>query len=143
MLAARKHDAAEKAMDVSGVSPKRINYRKRAFAHYDPVCAHCGYGVPDVLEVAHIDGKRQNNEISNLVILCPNCHKMHDLDLIPTETIIQMRDRPKIVTWSKRMKDAGKKAAITRKWRLAGMKAAETRARNKAMRQKEGPSSNA
>jgi len=112
--------------------PKRINYRKRAFAHYDPVCAHCGYGIPDVLEVAHIDANRQNNHISNLVILCPNCHKMHDLDLISTETIIQMRERPKVVTWSKRMKDAGKKAATTRKWRLAGMKAAETRAKNKA-----------
>jgi hypothetical protein len=113
---------------------KRINYRKRAFAHYDPVCAHCGYGIPDVLEVAHVDGNRQNNDISNLVILCPNCHKMHDLDLISTETIIQMRDRPKIVQWSKRMKDAGKKAAVTRKWRLAGLKAAETRARNRAER---------
>jgi hypothetical protein len=51
-------------------APKRINYRKRAFAHYDPVCARCGYGVPDVLEVARIDGSRENNEISNLVILC-------------------------------------------------------------------------
>ncbi len=45
-----------------------------------------------------------------------------------------MRDRPKIVTWSKRMKDAGEKAAITRKWRLAGMKAAKTRARHHATR---------
>jgi hypothetical protein len=97
--------------------------------------SHCGYGIPDVLEVAHVDGNRQNNDIPNLVILCPNCHKMHDLDLISTETIIQMRDRPKIVQWSKRMKDAGKKAAITRKWRLAGLKAAETRARNRAERE--------
>jgi hypothetical protein len=67
----------------------------------------------------------------NLVILCPNCHKMHDLDLISTETIIQMRDRPKIVTWSKRMKDAGKKAALTRKRRTAARKAVVTR-QNKA-----------
>ena len=62
---------------------------------------------------------------------------MHDLDLISTETIIQMRDRPKVVVWAKRMKDAGKKAAVSRaktltkrKWHLAGIKAAQTRKEN-------------
>jgi hypothetical protein len=46
MLAARRIDAAEKAMNDSEAlsAPKRINYRKRAFAHYDPVCARCAYG---------------------------------------------------------------------------------------------------
>jgi hypothetical protein len=117
---------------------KRVNYRKLAFEHYPLLCAHCGFGIKDVLEVAHIDCNRANNAVLNLVILCPNCHKMHDLDLISTETIVQMRDRPKVVVWAKRMKDAGRKAAISRaktlkkrKWRLAGIKAAKTRAKNK------------
>jgi hypothetical protein len=116
----------------------RVNYRKLAFEHYPPVCAHCGFGVADVLEVCHVDCQRTNNHISNLVILCPTCHKMFDLDLISTETICTMRDRPKVVRWAKRMKDAGRKAALSRKtresakrrkWRLAGLKAAATRAR--------------
>lgn len=111
---------------------KRTNYRKLAFENYDPVCAHCGFGIPMVLEVAHIDGKRQNNDVDNLVILCPTCHKMHDIDLISTETILQMRDRPKVVDWSKRMKDAGAKAAFTRKRRAAARKAVETRRSRKA-----------
>jgi hypothetical protein len=106
---------------------KRVNYRKLAFQHYDPLCAHCGFGVPAVLEVAHLDGNRNNNEVGNLVILCPNCHKMHDLDLISTETIVQMRDRPKVVNWFKRMKDAGQKAALKRLRRAAARKAAATR----------------
>ena len=110
---------------------KRVKYRKLAFGHYPSVCAHCGFGIPDVLEVAHIDGNRSNNAITNLVILCPNCHKMHDLDLISTPTIIEMRDRPKEVRWAKRMKDAGRKAADTRKRRLAGRRAAATRALNR------------
>jgi 5-methylcytosine-specific restriction endonuclease McrA len=109
---------------------KRINYRKLAFARYDPRCAHCGFGIPAVLEVAHLNGDRSNNDLSNLVILCPNCHKMHDLDLISTETIIEMRNRPKVVVWSKRMKDAGKKAALKRLRRAAARKAVETRRRN-------------
>ena len=117
---------------------KRVNYRKLAFAHYGErgqvVCAHCGFGILDVLEVAHLDCDRTNNDPANLAILCPNCHKMYDLDLITTETIILMRDRPKVVVWAKRMKDAGAKAAKTRmdrlKWKKAGQKAAETRKRN-------------
>ena len=120
------------------MNSKRVNYRKLAFENYPALCAHCGFGIKDVLEVAHIDCNRSNNAVSNLVILCPNCHKMHDLDLISTETIIQMRDRPKVVVWAKRMKDAGKKAAASRrksaekeKWRMAGIKAAKTRAKNK------------
>jgi 5-methylcytosine-specific restriction endonuclease McrA len=113
---------------------KRVNYRKLAFAHYDQLCAHCGFGIPAVLEVAHIDGNRHNNEIGNLVILCPNCHKMLDLDLISNETIIEMRDRPKTVTWAKRMKDAGAKAAKKRKRTLAARKAVETRKRNQLER---------
>ena len=111
---------------------KRVNYRKLAFGHYPALCAHCGFGVRDVLEVAHIDGVRSNNALSNLVILCPNCHKMHDLDIIPTPTIIEMRDWPKEIRWAKRMKDAGRKAAATRKRRLAGRRAATTRALKKA-----------
>jgi predicted restriction endonuclease len=109
--------------------PNNFGYRKLAFDNYPPICAYCGFGIKEVLEVAHIDGKRSNNRIDNLVILCPNCHKMHDIDIISTDTIIEMRDRPKKIKWTKRMKDAGKKAALTRKHRLAGKRAAETRKR--------------
>jgi hypothetical protein len=93
---------------------KSIDYRQLAFKDYPPVCAHCGFGVVDVLEVCHIDCQRTNNDVRNLVILCPTCHKMLDLDLISTETITTMRDRPKVVRWSKRMKDGGIRAAATR-----------------------------
>ena len=116
---------------------KTNNYRKLALEIYGPLCAHCGFGIVDVLEVAHLDCNRENNDPKNLVVLCPNCHKMHDLDLISTETIIQMRDRPKVVVWSKRMKDAGKKAALKRKQRSAGRKAAATRQKN-AIEAKQG-----
>ncbi len=117
---------------------KRVNYRKLAFERYDPLCAHCGFGVPAVLEVAHLDGNRSNNDLSNLAILCPNCHKMHDLDLISTATIIEMRDRPKVVKWSKRMKDAGQKAALKRLRRAAARKAADTRRQRAALAQANG-----
>jgi hypothetical protein len=66
---------------------------------------------------------------------------MYDLDLITAATIIEMRDRPKVVVWAKRMKDAGKKAAESRrktatkaKWQRAGLKAAATKRKNAASR---------
>ena len=41
-------------------------------------CEICGItewlGKPTPLELHHIDGNRFNNELSNLQILCPNCH---------------------------------------------------------------------
>jgi 5-methylcytosine-specific restriction endonuclease McrA len=123
--------ATNQSENGSAKTAKRFKYRKLAFSHYQQVCAHCGFGIPDVLEVAHIDGNRSNNAVANLVILCPNCHKMHDLDLISTPTIIEMRDRPKVVVWANRMKDSGRKAAKTRMLRMAGIKAAATRALNR------------
>ena len=104
-----------------------VNYRKLAFDHYAPICAYCGFGVPEILEVAHHDGDRDNDALENLAILCSNCHKMHDIGLIPTPTVIEMRDRERRVDWSKRMKDAGAKAARTRKRRAAARKAVETK----------------
>ncbi len=41
-------------------------------------CEECGItewlGNPISMEVDHIDGNKNNNDLSNLKILCPNCH---------------------------------------------------------------------
>ena len=41
-------------------------------------CARCGItewnGQPTPLELEHKDGDHRNNELSNLELLCPNCH---------------------------------------------------------------------
>ena len=52
------------------------NYREKAFKEYSHECAVCGYNEDkDILEVHHIDENRENNEIDNLIILCPICHR--------------------------------------------------------------------
>lgn len=46
---------------------------------------------PDILEVHHIDENREHNELSNLVILCPICHRKitsHKYKLIERNSII-------------------------------------------------------
>lgn len=52
------------------------NYREKAFREYKVECAICNWNEDkDVLEVHHIDGDRTNNEVKNLIILCPICHR--------------------------------------------------------------------
>ena len=56
-------------------SGNRIKYRVLAFEHYPHKCNCCGYdNNVDILEVHHIDNNHNNNDVSNLEILCPNCH---------------------------------------------------------------------
>jgi HNH endonuclease len=38
------------------------------------VCEKCGYDKSEILQIHHKDSNRLNNEISNLELICPNCH---------------------------------------------------------------------
>ena len=37
-------------------------------------CERCGYSKFEILHVHHKDRDRKNNELSNLELICPNCH---------------------------------------------------------------------
>lgn len=52
------------------------SYRKKAFKLLNNICDLCGYSNVDALEVHHKDKNRDNNDISNLQILCANCHTL-------------------------------------------------------------------
>lgn len=64
-------------------------YRRNAFNAYEHKCAICGYDEDErILEVHHLDENHGNNDISNLVILCPNCHKKLTLHLFSYQELI-------------------------------------------------------
>lgn len=58
--------------------------RKRLIreGYFKPKCYSCNReeweGNPIPLELEHSDGNHQNNNLSNLTILCPNCHALTD-----------------------------------------------------------------
>ena len=74
------------------------NYRLLAFRNYPHECAVCGYHDDDdmsLLEVHHIDENRENNDLKNLIVLCPNCHKKltsQKYELIDRKEIIKKKN---------------------------------------------------
>ncbi len=61
---------------LSGEWDNSSNYRTKAFNAYEHKCACCGWCEDErILEVHHIDENRDNNELDNLIILCPTCHR--------------------------------------------------------------------
>lgn len=49
-------------------------YRKMALEHHGAMCCVCGYNTESCLQVHHIDGNRKNNELNNLLVVCPTHH---------------------------------------------------------------------
>ena len=46
----------------------------RVFAVKGEICERCGYTKKEILNVHHKDKNKQNNDLKNLELLCPNCH---------------------------------------------------------------------
>lgn len=65
-----------KAIQPSHYGNGEYNYRNKALRELNNACARCGYSNVLALEVHHKDRDRSNNHISNLEILCANCHTL-------------------------------------------------------------------
>jgi endogenous inhibitor of DNA gyrase (YacG/DUF329 family) len=66
----------EEGKDWKGMIPNWV--RKYLRESNGDCCSVCGIdkynGLPIVLECDHIDGNHTNNSITNLRLICPNCH---------------------------------------------------------------------
>lgn len=55
--------------------------KKRLIGLKGDACEKCGYNVTQILQVHHKDKDRNNNNLNNLELICPNCHsEKHYLD---------------------------------------------------------------
>lgn len=76
------HDAAQHIGGISEILPSHYgtgdperNYRRIAFAVKPKICERCGFDKHEgAIIVHHKDRNRDNGDISNLEILCANCH---------------------------------------------------------------------
>ena len=68
-----------------------LNYRLKAFKAFPHKCMVCGWNEDErILEVHHKDENRSNNDIDNLSILCPICHRkitLHYYELLEDYTL--------------------------------------------------------
>jgi FCS type zinc finger protein len=85
-------DSAQRIGGISEIMPPHYgtgngkhDYQERAKEAYGNVCGICGLlptwnNKPIILDVHHIDGNRQNNDITNLKVVCPNCHRQEEMN---------------------------------------------------------------
>ena len=60
----------------NGEWEESANYRLKAFEIYPHKCLCCGWNEDErILEVHHINENHNDNDINNLCILCPICHR--------------------------------------------------------------------
>jgi hypothetical protein len=59
---------------IAGADFQGRQYRLLCFSIWPKKCAICGWFK--TVEVHHIDGNHKNNELKNLIPLCPNHHKL-------------------------------------------------------------------
>ena len=53
----------------------------RLLNHRGEICERCGYPEFQILQAHHKDRNRENSDMSNLELICPNCHsKEHFLE---------------------------------------------------------------
>lgn len=67
------------------------DYRVKALRNYPAVCMRCGFDK--FVVVHHKDRDRSNNDLSNLEILCPNCHAIEHWSGATSEIKIYGRSR--------------------------------------------------
>ena len=61
---------------LTGEWDNSLNYRLKALNVLEHKCIVCGWNEDErILEVHHIDENREHNNIKNLCILCPTCHR--------------------------------------------------------------------
>ncbi len=62
----------------NGNFTKGVVYRNKALKEYGYKCQRCGYDDNKAaIVVHHKDHNRDNNDITNLEVLCANCHTIH------------------------------------------------------------------
>jgi 5-methylcytosine-specific restriction endonuclease McrA len=58
------------------------HYNVNAWKVHTRKCVDCGYDQhPELIIIHHVDGNRQNGQITNLVPLCQNCHAWRHIEM--------------------------------------------------------------
>lgn len=72
---------------------KKKMLKKQKIAH----CEYCGNKTKDILQIHHIEPlvSGGNNDLGNLIILCPNCHRSAHAGIIKKDELHKLKIFPK------------------------------------------------
>lgn len=71
-----------KSIELGNAKLPQRNYKNYLIHKHGEKCMDCGWNKTNPysnkipIELEHIDGNSENNELSNLKLLCPNCHSL-------------------------------------------------------------------
>lgn len=77
------------------------SYREYLINKYGSVCMECNWSKINIhtgkvpIQLEHIDGNFENNTLSNLKILCPNCHSLTPHGEALTKAEVEKKDNKK------------------------------------------------
>lgn len=73
-------------------SIKRRMLKNQKIAH----CEYCGNKTKEILQIHHIESVANggNNDLNNLIILCPNCHKSAHAGIIKKDELKMLKKFP-------------------------------------------------
>lgn len=66
---------------LEATSPEILDIYRKVMQRDGGSCYYCGFTCDKYQEVHHIDHNHNNNDMSNLVTVCPLCHQSHHLSL--------------------------------------------------------------
>jgi len=73
-------DTKEYLQNNKPINSYRLKHRLIKEKYFDHICSKCRndswLDAPIPLELDHIDGNSENNDLKNLRLLCPNCHAL-------------------------------------------------------------------
>ena len=89
-------DEAQKLGGIEEIMPPHYGtgtpHYRELFSEEELICARCGYDeFKSCVDIHHIDGNRKNNDESNLIPLCSNCHCAYHRNCIDIEEIKQLK----------------------------------------------------
>lgn len=97
----RYREILDQRMFVNGKSFEK-SMRRRLLEIRGNRCESCGIvdweNDPLTMQIHHIDGNRWNNELRNLMILCPNCHALTDNYGIGNVTDFESVDAQEVIS---------------------------------------------
>lgn len=69
--------------DLGHMYDSEKSYRAKALHLYGKSCMDCGYDLIEaMLDVHHIDGNRNHNDVNNLKVLCVWCHALETRNIV-------------------------------------------------------------